>query len=364
MNHAFQLPLNTVSFGQVSVNLLKGLFNKGVSPCVFTRGNVDLSAYTLPEPFIKWLQGCIDSALDKHNRSNSTVNLWHIHGLMESLSKENDAFTFHETNQLTPTEVNILSQQRKVFVSSNYTKQVFEAAGLNNVVYCPLGFDKDSFKKLDKNFHMDDIITFGICGKLEKRKHTLKVLSAWAKKYGGNAKYRLNCHIQNPHMQVEAQEAMINSAFNGRRPWNINFLGYQVKNEVFNDALNAIDINLTGMSGCEGFNLPLFQSLCIGKQAVVLNAHVHKDYCKNNNSFLVPTQGIIDAHDSIFFAKGQKFNQGTWFDFDEDTFIAAMELSEKKAKEVNLEGIKLSEEFTYKKTLEILVGDESKPCKI
>lgn len=353
----FHLPINPVSFGQVSINLLKELYKRGATPPVFAKGDINLSAFDhLDDNFKKWLSERLSYALSVHDRSQDTLYLWHISGLFESLSRENLAFTFHETNQLTAVEHNILRQQKKVLVSSNYTKKVFEEAGLNNVVYCPLGFDSDSFKKLPRDFKNDDKIVFGLRGKLEKRKHTLKILSAWSKKYGGNEKYRLDCSIQNNFMPVEQQEAWIAQALGGSIPWNINFLPFQAQNSYFNMVLNAVDIDLTGMSGCEGFNLPLFQSLCIGKQAVVLNAHVHKDFCDEKNSVLVDPSGMIDADDGVFFRKGDKFNQGAWFDFKEDDLIAAMETAEKSAKETNTEGMKLAERFTYKNTLDIIAS--------
>lgn len=212
--------------------------------------------------------------------------------------------------------------------------------GRSKVVYCPLGFDNKSFHRIEKS-EEEKVITFGLRGKLEKRKHSLKIISAWAKTFGGDPRYRLDCSIFNPFLGNE-QTAEIQSAMPDRTvPWNINVLPFLPTNELYNKALNQADIDLTGMSGCEGFNLPLFQSLCLGKQAIVLNAHVHKDYCNQNNSILIEPSALIEAVDNVFFHKGHLVNQGMWFDFEEKDLIEAMILAAEKGRVRNTEGEKL-----------------------
>jgi hypothetical protein len=49
------------------------------------------------------------------------------------------------------------------------------------------------------------------------------------------------------------------------------------ENSIYNEFLNSADIIL-GMSGGEGFGLPEFQSIALGKHAVLLNAHAYKTW--------------------------------------------------------------------------------------
>jgi hypothetical protein len=359
MNLAFDIPICQTSFGQVAYNILREVYARGANPFIFIKGNnANMSPFKREDEFNTWLQYNTNRSIREYDRDVPCYKLWHINGLLESYSNKNCAATFHETDRITDTEKHILEQQKVVFVSSKYTKTVFEAAGLKNVVYCPVGFDANHFHRVeDKQYYGDDIIAFGLRGKMEKRKNTLRILQVWAKKYGNNNKYRLDCSIFNQFLKPEHQEALIKQAFGGQIPFNVNFLKMLDANEVYNDALNATDIDLTGMSACEGFNLPLFQSLCIGKQAVVLDAHVHQDYCNAENSFLVaPSKNKVEALDGVFFHKGQDFNQGYWFDFDDDEFVAAMEKAEERAKERNTEGEKLKEEFTYSSMVDMIEG--------
>ena len=94
-------------------------------------------------------------------------------------------------------EINILKNQAKVLVSSNFTKEVFESHGVDNVFSVPLGFDKHNFSTTDKTYAPEGRVTFTLCGKFEKRKHHQKVISSWAKRFGNNNKYFLQGAIYN-----------------------------------------------------------------------------------------------------------------------------------------------------------------------
>ena len=108
------------------------------------------------------------------------------------------------------------------------------------------------------------------------------------------------------------------------------------------------------MSGGEGWGLPEFQSVALGKYAVILNAHAYKDWANPSNATLVEPSGKMDSHDGKFFKKGGVFNQGEIFDWQEDDFIDACEMAIKKFKlnPENENGIKLQEEYSYKKTVD------------
>ena len=69
-------------------------------------------------------------------------------------------------------------------------------------------------------------------------------------------------------------KSVISNALRGKHYKNINFLPHLEKNAEVNELLNAIDIDLTGLSGGEGWNLPAFNATCLGKWSVVLKCHI------------------------------------------------------------------------------------------
>jgi hypothetical protein len=138
------------------------------------------------------------------------------------------------------------------------------------------------------------------------------------------------------------------SGLGGQKYWNINFLPHLPENEQYNEVLNNTDIVLA-MSGGEGWGLPEFQTVAMGKHCVGLNAHAYKDWMTPENTTLVNPTGKIPAYDNIFFKEGALFNQGSIFDWNEDSFVSAMELAESNfiKSPINTEGLKLKEKFTY-----------------
>ena len=128
------------------------------------------------------------------------------------------------------------------------------------------------------------------------------------------------------------------------------------KNSLYNDFLNSGDI-IIGMSGGEGWGLPEFQSVALGKHGVILNATAYKEWATEANTTLIEPCGKIEAADGVFFKKGGAFNQGNIFAFDEDEFIEGCEKAVQRHKNtpINLEGLKLQKDFTYSKTVDAIM---------
>ena len=354
MKIAFNLPINSVSYGSSSVAILREVYKRGLSPCVFPiGGQVDMAAQKEDQDFNLWLQSCINKAPKYHKRGDWVFKLWHLNSSLESYSKRQIIYFFHETDNSTEEEINVVNNQEVAMVSSKYTKEVFEDGGAKNIIYVPLGFDFYNFYRTNKPYLNPDIITMCLIGKFELRKQTERIIKLWIKKFGNDRRYQLNCLVYNPFFDQNTNQNLINQALEGKRVWNINFFPWLKTNAEVNDLLNASDINLGGLSLLEGFNIPLFNSLCLGKWGVVLNEHVHKDYCNERNSFLVSATGKIVAHDGVFFHKDQqKWNQGNWFNYEDDAAITAMEKAVEKAKERNVEGEKIKDEFSYVKLVD------------
>ena len=360
MNFTFNMPLNRVSFGQVSMSLLREMYNRTDSNSIrlFPISQIDLQSFLIDEGFKAFLEKSIKEAQLSHTRNTPTVKLWHIQDMLSFLSDKKICITFHETSELTKSEINILKQVDIIIVTSSYTKQVFESAGLQNVVVMPLGFDQTHFQPTPS--HRLDATVYNLSGKLEDRKNTLRILKSWASVFGGDKNFRLNCTIFNSFISEEDQTRIILKTLGGKVPWNINFLPPQVANSDYNKVLNACDIDLTGMSSCEGFNLPAFQALCLGKWGIFLNAHVHKDYANSKNSILVEPTGMRNAHDGIFFKSDGLFNCGEWHDYKDEDFESALLSSAKLRGVFNNNGTKLKSEFTYSKSCDILLQQVAK----
>lgn len=350
---ALNLPINNVSFGQVSIGLLREIRKRGLNPDIFLIGDkADVTTQNQDPEFNKWVSERIQDAADRHDRSIPVFKLWHLNGSLNAFSKKQTLLTFHETDSPTKTEINIARNQDNLLVTSRYTKSVFEQYGVN-VNCAPLYFDSFNFWRKEKQYFRDDRIVFNLCGKFEKRKHHAKIIQAWAKRFGKDKRYYLQCAIYNSFLKPEDNERLFTEILNGEVYFNIQYLGFMQSNSLYNEYLNSGNI-IIGMSGGEGWGLPEFHSVAIGKHGVILDAHGYKEWANSDNSIMVNPSGKIDAYDGIFFKQGERFNQGQIFDWSEDEFISACEraLDKFRYNPVNENGMELQNRFSVAKTFD------------
>jgi hypothetical protein len=358
---ALHLPINNVSFGQVSVSILREIHSRGITPCLFPMGKNDLSSQKIEPEFGNWLNQCLAKGLTQHNRKVPVIKLWHLNGSMESVSEKQILFTFYELDNPTQAELNIVKNNSRVIFSNQSTTKLFEEFGAENITTIPLGFDKHNFRQTNKEYFTDGRIVFNLLGKFEKRKQHTKIIKAWAAKFGNNPKYVLQCAVYNLFFKPEDNANLFTQALEGKRYFNIQHFGHMAQNDVYNDFLNSANI-VIGMSGAEAWSLGDFQSVALGKHAVILNAHAYKDWANKQNAVLVNPCGKEEVYDGCFFEKGQPFNQGNIFTFNDDEFIAACEEAIKRVQTnpINNEGLKLQEKFTYAENVNKLLGELDK----
>ena len=355
-----ELPLNSLSYGNVSLNILREAFRvkDKINISLFPiGGKISLDAYDkLSEEFKSWITEKFNQRFnrDSFSKNSKTIKIWHLNGSEMRIGTGNQTlYTFHETSEPTDLEVTLCELQDKVVFSSKYSFDKFKAKGLKNISYTPPGFDQDLIET--NRVYLPNKIHFGLMGKWEYRKNTSQILKCWAKKYGNNFNYQLTCCINNPFIKTQDLNMLISESLGGKRYGNINFLPHLKTNSEVNDLLNSINIDLTGLSGAEGWNLPSFNATALGKWSLVMNHTAHKDWATKDNSILIEPDNEVDIEDGLFFKKGSDFNQGCKFQVSDEKIIEKMELSEEYSHNINEEGKKLKSKFSYEKTFKEII---------
>ena len=352
MKLIFSAPVNSLSLGNVSVNLLKEMHKRNIDLTFFpVNENLDFKAYKLNQDFADWFGKSVNNRLLSVKKDTPSLKLWHIAGSEQKLSDKQYLFSFYEASEPTKEEVNLVNLQEETFFSSNYSINLFNNLGCKTS-FVPLGFDKE-FSVLPKK--ESDIITFGLIGKWEKRKHTEKIIKLWLKLFGNDFRYRLICCVNNPFYKPEQMQSVLINALEGKKYFNVNFIPYLETNAEINSTMNHIDIDLSGLSGAEGWGLPSFNMTALGKWSVVLNATAHKDWANKKNSILVEPVGEESIVDNIFFKPNAQFNKGIIYSWSEEHVVEAMKKAISLAKTKNTEGLKLQEQYTWSKTLDIIL---------
>lgn len=356
MQLIFEAPLNSLSFGNVSYNILRELYKRGVSVALFIIGEKgDLSAFDPAPDFVAWIKDASTNRYKKLKRIVPSLKLWHLTGSDLMRGPHQRLFTFHETNKATDIECSIARMQERCFFSSKFSHDVFQQAGLLNVDYANIGFDED-IKPID--VPKPEGIHFTLMGKFEKRKQTEKIIRLWLQKYGNVSGFSLNLCVNNPFFKQEDMQAILGNVFENKRYKNVNLLPFLPTNKDVNQLYCLTDIDLTGLSGGEGWNLPAFNMTCLGKWSIINFNTAHMDWANENNSIIVYPDHEFEAHDGVFFKRGGDFNQGCFFGFNDEHVIRAMEMAVDRVKsgQINTEGTKLPDKFNYKNTVDKLLS--------
>lgn len=356
----FNAPFNALSFGQVTYNIAKELFKRKIDVNLIPTGKVNVSAFK-PEPdFLAWLNEAEAKGLKDFKHTDPCLKLWHIQGSENRISsKRHVLFTFHETDQPTDEEVNIINQQDFTFFSSSYSKDNFAFRGATNIDNVGLGFDPEIQIDGGKRKLPPSITHWILVGKWEKRKNTAMIIKTWVDKYANNPAHSLTLLVFNPFLHQadqQAHERNFNVAFGGKpKPYNVQIHNPYVTNFEVNDLYNSADIDLSGFSNAEGWGLPAFNTTALGKATIVTNCSAHSDWATKDNCILIEPIGKQPVYDGVHFAQNLKYNQGNIFLFTEEQLSKAMDVAYKTYKNGNPEGVKLRETFTYAKTVDKLL---------
>lgn len=355
MNFNLEIPINGMSFGQMGFGILHEMFNRRLLPNIFPIHQVNLSAFNVTQSFCDWLKFCINKSKAYYSRDYTTIRLWHIFDSVHRLSDKQVLWTAHETDSFTLSEKNILKQQDAVLFTSNFAREIAVKNDIPNVDVCPNYFDSIHFGK-KPNHSNEDFISFSLIGKLEKRKNTIKIIQMWSKLFGNNSKFRLNCLIANPFLSEDQWNNLLSKSFPMGLPWNVNLIPRQEKNEMVSQIMHLSDIDLSGLSSAEGFNLPCFNMLALDKISVVLNAHAHKDFVDDTNAVLVQPNGKEPIYDGFFFKEGDIANQGNMFSFSEEEAENAILQAVEKHKQNSIIKTNLKEKFSVTNTVDKLLS--------
>ena len=81
MKLLLEIPLNRLSFGNVSYNLVRELHKLGAEIGIFPIGeNIDLSAFELTEEMKTYIEDAINNRYDFLKPEIPCLKLWHLNG--------------------------------------------------------------------------------------------------------------------------------------------------------------------------------------------------------------------------------------------------------------------------------------------
>lgn len=352
------MPIDSSPEGGVSVLILKTIYEqekkniKHRNIFLFPIGTVDLSSSaSLETPvtpdfhFNTWCMHQIINGRENYDREIKSFKISHFANAATSVSKRTNLLSFYGLDSPTASELNTVRQMR-TFLPSEHSCEAFKKAG-EKVEHFKLAFDSFRFKPNEEERRHERIV-FSLSGEFQEKRHHAKTIRAWIKKYGDNPKYSLQCCIYNPLFSEEQNIKIFNSILqNKQKPFNVDFYYLSNHNHELNEFLNNSDI-VIGVSGCEPFSFLEFNSVAIGKHAILLRAHSYKDWATDEMVTWVEPTGKSPTYDNVFFRKGEPFDQGYIYEFDEEAFLTACDsaISKTENRRTNACGLSLQKSFS------------------
>lgn len=314
-------PCNNLGYGVVGYNLLKTMVSRGHRVSYFPIGSPT------------WAGDPLFNDLVQHTRGNAffyeptapTVKVWHQYELDMFPGKgPRIGFPIFELNKFDDRELHHLKNLDKIFVPSEWAKNVIAENGINvptSVV--PFGVDTGTFfhdeEERKASYWSRHKTIFINVGKWEVRKGHDELLEAFCKAFKPSDDVELWMMNHNPFIGTENEvwkRKYVESPMGG----NIRIYPRVNSQDEMRVIFNQVDCGVFP-SKAEGWNLEILELMACGAQIIATNYSGHTEYLNNENAMLLETTGMESAKDGKWF-----HGQGEWCKFSVDQLVAMMRM--------------------------------------
>lgn len=311
-------PLNQLGYGVVGYNVLKALSAANHGIAYFPIGDIKWSG----DPMLK---GLIDSV--RHNATFYTptapcLRIWHQHELDMFVGSPRIGWPIFELNKFTDREKHHLRSVDKLFVCSNWAKEVVSKELNIDASVIPLGVDTKTFyydkAEVDKRPEWTRATTIYLnVGKWEVRKGHNELLEAFNKAFEPTDDVELWMINDNPFIGHENEEWKRKYS-NSKMGRNIKFLPRFESHDSLRKVFHHVDAGLFP-SKAEGWNLEIPEMMACGVNIIATNYSGHTEFVNEKNTRLLDVTGMELAKDGKWF-----HGQGEWCVFSVDQLVSHM----------------------------------------
>lgn len=345
-------PINTVSYGIVSLNILKELFNF-----------VDVALWPISQPQVtnkedlEYVSRAIENARF-YDPSAPCIRIWHQFDLAQFVGHgKHIGFPIFELDSFNKQEIHQLKMVDQLMVCSNWAKNVIEAnlgsSFSDKTHVIPLGVDNNLFKPL--NNRKDGKYIFFNCGKWEVRKGHDILGEAFAKAFTPDDDVELWLMTSNlfctPEETKQWESIYINNPL--FKYGKIKFIPRVDKHEEVYTIMSKVDCGVFP-SRAEGWNLEALEMMACGKPIIITDYSAHTEFCTDANSELITIDGTELAFDNKWF-----FGQGNWAKIGKheiNKIAEKMRMVYDSNKRYNENGVITAKMFSWKNTAERIIN--------
>lgn len=336
-------PCNQLSYGLVSLNILKGLC-KQKEIVLYPIGNVQLEN----KGDIPLIQELVNNQGNPDPDATS-LRIYHQFDLIQRIGRgKHVGFPIFELDSFNKRELSNLESCDDLITCSRWAAQILRDAGFKSSVV-PLGVDRSIF--YEKIGCWNSPFTFISIGKIEYRKGHDLLPNLFKKALPKGGDWHLHMLWGNPFIKDE-EKLQWQSYYKSMLGENVSFCDRVPTQIDIANAMRDADCGIS-MSRAEGWNLPLLELMSCGKPIITTNYSAHTEFCTNKNANLVDIDELEIAEDGKWF-----FGHGNWAKLgpkQEEQAIEFIRKEYKAGKRKNEEGVKTACEFSWENSVKQLV---------
>lgn len=314
-------PINTLSYGLTSFNILRELSKLNVNVDLWPIGKTEVDSQAYPGGF-QLVQNAANKARYFYNPNAACLRIFHQFSMAERIGKgKSIGFPIFELDTFNEIEKRHLSSLDEIFVTCDWAKQVVENNGID--VPCSvvsLGYDPDIFKPCENRVVRQHSFTFGNVGKYEKRKGHDELVEIFNMAFEPSDDVLLLIACDNPFPNSGVDEFKKRAKMT-KMGEKIRFIPRLQSQLELADFYSICDC-MVFPSRAEGWNLPLLECLAMDKACIATYYSAHTEFCVESECRLVKIDELETANDGIWF-----HGQGRWAKIGEsqkDQFIEHM----------------------------------------
>ena len=345
-----QLPVNTTGYGNCGLQIAKQFYsNKEYFPSLFPISNVQCDDQSL-HPMLQELI----NRTNEFDYNAPCLKLWHQHAFAERIGKgPYYGLTFFEINKFKPVEKNSLESLDKLFVASNWAKEiVLSETDQKNVFVAPMGVDTETFFPSPRTSEDKPYIFFNQ-SKIEIRKGHDILCDLFNDAFDENDNVELHISWQNPFMSPQEHEEWEKHYLSSKLGSKIKFIKTKSQKELA-EFYNNGDCGIFP-TRAEGFGLGVLESIACNKPIITTKYSAMPDFCSGPDSVLIEPNGLENAYDGKWFMPGC----GQWANLNDNyknNFIETMRRMYEENIRTNREYKSTVEKFSWQNTYTSLVS--------
>lgn len=307
-------PINSLGYGVVGKNLALEL-NKYFDVCLIPLFNQVSGVEKYEIPIIQDMVNKVVSI-----NFNDTGLMWNYGNQMWGFcGKTRLGYTIFETELLAIDWINQLKQLEKVFVPSNWARNILVQkykidaevlnCGVNVNIFHPVPYQKKNNK-----------FKFASISKWEERKNQRMLVQAFCEEFKPTEEVELYGFWTNPfynkNVYLELQSIITNghTLFSKENDNADIFLCQPMPSTLQLAAFMQTADAFVFPYRSEGWCLPLLEAMACGKPCIATNYSAPTEYINEQNCYLLNPKSFIPANDGLYF----NGTLGNWADIDKE----------------------------------------------